>query len=481
MNAEAIPLLYKFGYLAKAGERLKLASSLKSKLPFWREYFFNELSLFAHPDLPITFSTKSNNNVVILGHAFNPFSKTLDSQLVCDKLASFEEESSAFFEEMDELSGRFIVFAKFKNVWRAYPDGFSSKMRYFTKESSPTLSSHVNLLAEATGSSIDFDMYAFITSEAYKKKDVKNLPGLKTEFENVYVAPANHSLRLDNGALTRFWPRGNICHKDTELASNVLISYLDGYSDYIAQNFDEEIFGLTGGMDSRTMLAPLIAKGVKLNTFTQLRGSQSNLADLKAAKALAEKFNFSHRVIDVSSQDARVNGYFSESRKALRTNGGPHRLNTVFSTDALYNAYKGLNTLTNYSRGFGGEILRGFHQRNGKKLKVAEAEHFSKIMAIHAQTALSIDAFAEQISMLDYDNCYDADLYDLFYMEHRMSKWGANSMNETDVAVHTMVGFNSRKLYGASMGLPIKEREKRDSFKDSIMYFCSELLKVDIV
>jgi len=83
--------------------------------------------------------------------------------------------------------------------------------------------------------------------------------------------------------------------------------------------------------------------------------------------------------------------------------------------------------------------------------------------------------------MLDYDNCYDADLYDLFYMEHRMSKWGANSMNETDVAVHTMVGFNSRKLYGASMGLPIKEREKRDSFKDSITYFCSELLKVDIV
>ena len=54
----------------------------------------------------------------------------------------------------------------------------------------------------------------------------------------------------------------------------------------------------------------------------------------------------------------------------------------------LKSLYKDLNTLTNYSRGFGGEILRGFHQRNGKKLKVAEAEHFSKIMAIHAQTAL---------------------------------------------------------------------------------------------
>lgn len=481
MNAEAIPLLYKFGYLAKAGERLKLTSSLRSKLPFWREHFFNGLSLFAHPDLPIAFSTHNNNNVVILGHAFNPFSKVLDSQLVCDKLANFKEESSAFFEEIDELSGRFIVFAKFDEVWRAYPDGFSSKMRYFTKELNPTLSSHVNLLAEATGSSIDFDMYAFITSEAYKKKDVKNLPGLKTEYENVFVAPANHSLRLDNASLSRFWPRGNICHKDTELASNVLISYLDGYSDYIAQNFDEEIFGLTGGMDSRTMLAPLIAKGVKLNTFTQLRGSQSNLADLKAAKSLAEKFNFSHRVIDVSSQDVRVNGYFSESRKALRTNGGPHRLNTIFSTDALYNAFKDLTSRTNYSRGFGGEILRGFHQRNGKKLKVAEAEHFSRIMAIHTQTAISIDSFSEHIEMLDYNNCCDADLYDLFYMEHRMSKWGANSMNETDVAVHTMVGFNSRKLYASSMGLPLKIREKRNAFRDSVNYFCKELFEVDIV
>lgn len=474
-------LLYRFGYIAKAQEPLHIPERLKNKLPNWSLHSFNDLSLFVHPELPVTFSSVGQISIVILGRVFNPFKKELNAQTICNQLSKAPKNSEEFFDLLDELSGRHVVFAKIDDTWYAFPDGFSSKMRYFSKEKCPTLSSHINLLAEVTGASIDYEMYAFITSEAYKKKDVKNLPGLKTEFENLYVAPANHSVSLSTADLERFWPRQNLSHKDTTYATDCLIQYLDGYSDYIALNFDEEIFGLTGGMDSRTMIAPLLAKEVHLSTFTQLRGSQSNIQDLRTAKELAKKFNFGHKVIDVSSEAARINGFFSKSREILRTNGGPHRLNTIFSTDALYNAYKDSNKVTNYSRGFGGEILRGFHQKNGDKLKTANAEHFSRILSIHAESPVAINAFAEQIKMLDYQNCHDADLYDLFYMEHRMSKWGANSLNETDVAVHTMVGFNSRKLYGVHMGLPIEVRATREVFKQSIMHFHKELLSVDIV
>ncbi|QJR81531.1 hypothetical protein CA267_012445 [Alteromonas pelagimontana] len=480
-DVDIVKRQYRFGYIANIGMRPKFSGSLSSSLGHWVELQVNTLSLLVHPESPVYKVKSSPTHVVLVGHIFDALNKEFDSQKIAEKLAAYNSATKEFLGSLDSLAGRYVIFINFGRGWEVYPDAFGSKMRYFSPSHPGLVASHSSLLANACGAQLDFDMFAFISSESYRKRDVKNLPGLATEYEDVYVAPANHMLELTQMNLERFWPRHNVRHNDMELAAATFIQYLDGYSDYIAKTFDKEIFGLTGGMDSRTMLAPLLAKGVEVESFTLLRGGADNRQDLETAKQLAISFGFAHTVVNVSTEASRIQGYFADVRKALRMTGGPQRLNTIHSNDTFYRAFKDKASVnSNFSRGFGGEIIRGFFQKQGKPLKKATAEKFAGIMGINGQEEITKHYFQHFIDNLSYDKCYDADLFDIYYMEHRMSKWGANALTESDLTAHSMVGMSCRKLYEVNMGLPLDVRGTREVFKRTVQYFAPELLNIEV-
>ena len=168
----------------------------------------------------------------------------------------------------------------------------------------------------------------------------------------------------------------------------------------------------------------------------------------------------------MSTAKSRLEGYFDPSRKVLRMNGGPHRLNAVYSNDAFFKHFKdNLSDNCSFTRGFGGEIIRGFYQKSGQQLKEATASKFAGLTGILGDSDLVKLYFQHFIDNLGYDKCFDADLFDIFYMEHRMSKWAANSLNETDITAHSIVGMSCRKLYEVNMGLPFEYRKSREVFK----------------
>ena len=473
--------LYRFGYIANVGMAPMLTGELSPALNDWIRKSIGTLHFLLHPETKFWQASSPHSNIVIVGHVFDAINGNLDSQNIVEKLAEFKSVSDGFLEYLDNLAGRYLVFANHGAGWITYPDAIGSKMTYFSPESLGTVASHATLIANACGIPLNFDIQGYMLSDSYRKRDVKNLPGLCTEYENLFVAPANHSLELMGMNLERFWPRENISHNNTELAEQTFITYLDNYSDYITKTFDTDVFGLTAGMDSRTMLAPLLAKNVNIEAFTLLRGGESNRQDMEGAKALAAKFGFSHTQINVSTAKSRLEGYFDPSRKVLRMNGGPHRLNAVYSNDAFFKHFKdNLSDNCSFTRGFGGEIIRGFYQKSGQQLKEATASKFAGLTGILGDSDLVKLYFQHFIDNLGYDKCFDADLFDIFYMEHRMSKWAANSLNETDITAHSIVGMSCRKLYEVNMGLPFEYRKSREVFKKSISHFCPELFDIEI-
>lgn len=473
--------LYRFGYIANVGVAPTLTGELSTVLSNWISKKVGTLHFFLHPETSFWEASTPHSTVVIVGHVFDAIKGNLDSQNIVEELAQYKLASQEFLQYLDNLAGRYLVFVNNGSGWTVYPDAFSSKMRYFSPEALGTVASHATLIANACGLPLDFDIQGYMLSDSYRKRDVKNLPGLSTEYESLFVAPANHSLELTGMNLKRFWPRENICHNDTALAEQTFITYLDNYSNYIVKNFDTDVFGLTAGMDSRTMLAPLLAKSMDIEAFTLLRGGESNRKDMEGAKALAAKFGFSHTPINVATASSRLEGYFHPNRKALRMNGGPHRLNAIYSNDAFFKQYKDvLSDNCSFTRGFGGEIIRGFYQKSGQPLQKATASKFAGLTGILGDSELVKLYFQHFIDNLDYDKCFDADLFDIFYMEHRMSKWAANSLSETDATAHSIVGMSCRKLYEVNMGLPFEYRKSREVFKKSIAHFCPELLDIEI-
>jgi hypothetical protein len=63
---------------------------------------------------------------------------------------------------------------------------------------------------------------------------------------------------------------------------------------------------------------------------------------------------------------------------------------------------------------------------------------------------------------------YDYDPNDIFYWEHRMGVWGSIAMAESALAVHGIVGYNSRNLYNTFFGLEFETRASREALHMAI-------------
>lgn len=483
-NEETSAIQYRFGYVAFTSNEFMTYINANPIISNWKVYGFSDIKVLCHPELDVNLASHANGNVIVIGTFFNPIDKIFCSRQIANELASIEFDSDLFFEALKPLSGRFVVFKKSKTGWIALPDAFGSKQRFFSARNNGIISSHCNLLAQLTNESIFNLSTALILHEHYRRRDVKYLPGLITEYEDIYYCPSNHYIEINTSKIKRFWPNKNIKHNDIAIVDNVFIRYLDGYSDYIKESFDFELFGLTGGLDSRTLLSCLLAKDVSINSFTIFRGDQggNNRKDLNVACKISQHLNFDHQIIDASQQSTKYKNYFSSIRNALRDSSGFHRMNASYASALLYDAYKDrvASGKSNYSRGFGGELLRGFYHGTKHSITQATSDQLALAYGLLSGSQVVKNCFSHFIESLEYDLLYDVDINDIFYAEHRMSSWGAVALNETDITSHTMVGYNNRTLYEAFMGLNYDVRKTRSSFFNAISFFEPKLHDIEV-
>lgn len=479
-GADTSALLYRYGYLVSITNAFSDEPLWDNpQIHSWPTHEWSGLTIKVHPETPLHFSSKGGMNVCVIGHVFDPFNKTFDAQALASDLCDRSANEDAFHHQLDNLSGKFVVLLGRGNTWRVYQDAFASKSVYYDAQVPGVVGSHAELVADATGDGVDLNVIAFLQSPAYQKRDVKYLPGLRTIYQNVFYCPGNHVLELVTGAVRRYYPRP---YKD-EPSDDLLIRYLDGYSDYIVQNFDRELFGLTGGLDSRTMLAPLSAKKVPMTTFTLNRGDVNGGSpkDIALAKQLSAEVGADHHEV-VIDYAALTPNYFKETMQVLRQNTGFARLNSPVANTQLYARFKKLQAKEklSYSRGFGGEILRGFYQGKGGEISSVEARQFASAYGVMPKSPFVRDSFQDFINRSDFSNLDGVDINDVFYWEHRMSGWGSLAVAETDILACTFVGYNSRRLYNAFFSRPFEERDKRVAFKRAIEHFNPKLLNYDV-
>ncbi|WGL16397.1 hypothetical protein PVT68_16730 [Microbulbifer bruguierae] len=480
-GVHASQYLYKFGFIACIkGTAEPNISQLKS-ISGWDTSHWDDWVVAHDPKVGKVSSSVSGSQLMLIGEVFDPFLKEFDAQQIADDLCALAADESAFLERLDNLSGRFLILVKHGREWFVYHDAFGARSIYYNAQMPGVIASHSCLLGEVTAEPVDFNTMYFMFSDAYRKRDVKYLPGLRTIYENIFYCPANHRLNVFQGRTERYWPRPE--SHEYIAPSKLFIQYLDGYGDYIKSAFDHELFGLTGGLDSRTLFAALAAKGMSMTPFTMYRGDQNggNSKDIALARDIASSQGLEHVTVKIKF-DQMKEQYFSESFQAIRQNTGFSRLNSPFSHTQLLDAFSQMfpGKRLSYSRGFGGEILRGFYQGRAGEISAARTEDFSRAYGVLQGSPFVRAAFQHFIDSSDFSEVQGVDLNDLFYWEHRMSGWGSQSIAETDAMATTFAGYNSRRLYKAFLRMPIEERFQRQAFKDAIRHFRPELLNFPV-
>jgi len=477
-GVDTSPLLYRYGVVVAPKSYAASVAENTPDLESWLSLNWLDWEVTHHPELRCVTSGSDAADVLVLGEIFNPFSKQFDSDEIAAELCKLAGDEGPFLDYLDELSGRYLVLVSVNGACWVYNDAYPVVSVFYNERFPGFLASHASLLAAVTRDEVDFNVNAFVNSPQYRNKDVKYLPGNRTMYQNTLLMPANHRANLLDGAIHRYWPH-KVKSEDVGNPTQLLIDYLDGYSEYIVRNYDRDIFGLTGGMDCRALLAALASKGMPLTTYTLYRGDQKggNDRDCKIAKSLSESLGLEHHVVKVNQQGLK-GYYFSEPMQVVRRNTGYARLNSGHGHVALYNEFSGLyeGERLSHTRGFGGGIMSGFYQGKSGALTNPSAKRFSDVYAVLPGSPFVRACFEHFHRSFEFNRIGDVDINDIFYWEHRMTAWGAMSLAESDITAHSHAGYNARKLYRGFLNQAQAVRKDKAVLREAVRHFKPELL-----
>ncbi|RUR57982.1 hypothetical protein [Vreelandella populi] len=467
-----VELLFQSGFVL-----FKNDVEIKNHLIFrnWVEYKVNDYNLRLHPSTKYYKFESNDNSVIVLGDVYN----SVNDFSVKECLVSVIEDNE--WEFLDYLSGRFAVLVINGETARVFHDPFGSRTIFYSLDKQ-VVSSHSTLLAYTIGEPVDEKAIDFMKSKEYRLRGTVYLPGDSTVYRSIKGLMPNNYLKLPSLQTKRFWPRESFITEPLDDFLNKVDVYFKKTSDYIAREGYSPVLGLTAGVDSRAIIA-----GLKFYNQTPSLITWSRLPDneVPVVEKMKRHLSLPHAYVD--------NKNFPSSRRAI-----------LCMVSAKYNAgvYRDVSVLTGqmqeqvevshglFIRGLGGEICRGFYNRNRYDVDVNDlvvslsSLYLTRKLDINEINPSfrdfvfdSIEGFVERGNYKEDLKGYD--VLDLYYWEQRMGMWAANLLNEMDSAIADFVGLNSRVVYKSAMALSKEKRIGSQLMLDITQKYDSTFAHID--
>lgn len=474
---DAEHLAFTRGFVAYLGE----CPFKYDKPPEWQEQKIGELCIWAPCTTRITVIHTALGYAGIIGDAYCLTDNTSVESTLIDLLKHKNWRS------LDSLSGRFAAIICTPSAVQVCQDAFGARTVYYI-DNGNSLSSHSALLARFMNFSVDKITKQFVASPEYAARGVGYLPGVATMYKEIFCLTPNTFLDLKLGRPKRFWPSSDriSIHKDDFL--NAVQIYFQKFSDELTRSNRRPILGLTGGVDTRAVIAGLHGNNVRMRLLTWTGGRLPE-AERPVVIEMAEHLKFPHDFLDPSpiaktDIDKTILDASNISTGFCR---GRSKLTLAMST------YKDINDI--FIRGYGGEIIRGFYNRHlldrgsSANFEAGLCETLSSLYITKKNKNSSFE-FKEFVSLATHDyldrtvfpvDCRGYDPLDVFYWEQRMGVWGANMHNELDSAMDSWTGVNSRVLYEMAFGLSKEYRLGKKIMLDMTSLYDKELAEMGVV
>lgn len=451
------------GYLLSSGPR-------KTEVPaHWATVVVGPWRLDHDPRLPVAIASRDVDPqaVLVLGHAFCSEWGTTDSAATSRRLleaVAAKSEWTKFDREVAWLGGRYVVVAFDGEETRVHVDPMASLSCFYAEGPSRALhlSSHSALVARAVGEESSTQTQWIMRHPDYNSPGGKSLPGLIQPHDRVSLVFANCALAIDDRSVRhlRVFPYADLGAMSVAHAASTFIDELRFQMRCWLDVASSHYLALTAGSDSRAILAStmdqLQARDVTALTYHFFeRGTSSTTVDLVGASRLARDARLRFIAVDLSKQlqgTSPMAGLYNETFPTWA------RFPTL--AQALYETLPADSTLT---VGIGGEIGTVFYQERSETNITPQvlARKFTQAgVSGSAELIKHMEAYSEH-THLRSDAIANYDFYDLFYWEHRLSKWAAAGYSEFDLSTSTVLPLNSRRLLCAMLALPLEQRRSK--------------------
>lgn len=461
-SGDADSLLFRFGFICfAAADQPAGDDAWRTIVRSWRRFDHDGFVVYYHPETALRHFSRDGGYAILIGSAFAvPAGQSVESVLTAILDAHTDDH---VFGELDRLSGRFALLICKDSRRLAFHDSVGSRSLFYRSTGAFCLSSHAALVAHAFGHRRSDRVRELMTLAEYKSRTVRYLPGDLTVYTDVYALVPNNYYDLTARRPVRYWPRRTRQAATFTDFLAALDEYFAAFAAYL-RGRSTPVLGVTGGIDSRAIMAAFAYYGLRMEGVTWMTGELIK-RDFPSAVRLRTYADINvHYLKDRMDQGPGV------ITDVARRNSGNFRAARAV-TVGMRREWGRRRAV--FVRGYGGEIIRGFYNLEAmarkRSIKGLTAEELLKAYGSsirkaregYAYAKIAQAAFDEFMIRANYDERLSRsgfDLSDVFYWEHRMGMWGAAMHNEMDPAMFAMTGYNSRIVYETAFGLEPQER-----------------------
>lgn len=393
---------------------------------------FGKYSIFADSRTPMDIAVLDDRQCIVFGYAVN----VINSE--CDELARKILNKSNSVEDLvefeKELGGKYIIFLKIEDEYFIQGDATCSIPIFYNVDNDFICSSNFNYILNFKNYEVDC-----VYGKIRRSGDISQaMPYDITPYKEIKQLLPNHYLKINESErkAIRFI---NAYSKQEDItvqqATEIVSPRIDILLNYYLQHF--KIYcPITGGKDSRVVLAYLMSKGVDVECYTIKHNEyMDNAQDIAIPNQLCKENGLRYKL----KKDIELMNYHIE------------KADDILGKDAY--SMRTLQIALNIKSDFGdGAIING--DIIGQVGKCSLHRNIPSIFARPSYFRCKLHNFSNQSKKqlarwLDEINCSreNVNTFDLFSVENRLGRWAGqeNLMYNTMGQIYINI-FNSRSI-----------------------------------
>jgi hypothetical protein len=396
---------------------------------------FGNYFLYKHQDLHSFHVQKGKVEILILGLIINPLLPKQTGQEIAQYLVTFENKES-FLKELENYSGRFVVFYKNEKGCISLNDFVAQRnLFYWFPESKTYLFSCEKLFLDT------LNLVPIVSEEKKIMLEDPHFSTIKQQFllgegewdDRFKKLIPNHYIDLESKKMETL-PIFHLEELDANQLVEQSICLLRGSIESAVFQFDKVYQALTAGYDSRLILTASFPFRDKIQYFLFDRNSTSINNDIKIARKLSKSLGFTFKTISPKPVTDEFKKEFHQQFVIAR-DLPKHQNIQFFKMEAPPNSVN--------ITGDGGEMIRNF--RTADSFSSIEKTLKSLLYKPYPYNVESLENWFAKSR--HFREKYGLEIGDQFFIEVSMPKWGAKWTLEQDfTGVEELNPFNNKRL-----------------------------------
>lgn len=424
----------------------------------WQHIRVGRHHLYAHPDLQVSSltSTEANVTVTLLGYILDPYFPEKTNDDILKNISNLTDFVESIGEYLSTFSGRFVLIITTSTETLLFHDPCGLRSVYYLKYKDQVFAGSQPLILKQMLPIKDGKrLFSYFNSSYVKTHNEHWLPSGCSLFEEVCHLVPNHYLRFSTVEQIRYWPKHSLPQRPVNEIVNESADLLKRLMVAANKRFKLAL-PVTAGLDSRMLLGASKSISDEIYFYTlQYRDMNPNSNDIKIPSKILRSLGLWHNLIECQET---VSAEFSEIyiRNALPT----HMDDWGKIAYGMLGKYPQDRICV---KGNCSEIARCYYYKNGTHRPITSSgqiialvDGWHMLPFVHDHISIWYDQAVEVASEVNID------ILDLFYWEHRMGSWQAQSQLEWDVVQEAYTPFNHRGLLELLLSFPAELRSAPD-------------------